>query len=45
MAGALGLSWAGLSKGELSDAISTRLASQRLDQMPVVAGVTDRGYW
>lgn len=45
MAAALGLSWVGLSKGELSDAISTRKASARLDVMPVVAGVTERGYW
>jgi superfamily II DNA or RNA helicase len=45
MAAALGLSCAGLSKGELSDAISTVKATYRLDAMPVVSGVTERGYW
>lgn len=45
MAASLGLRHAGLSKGELSDAISTFKASARLDVMPVVAGVTERGYW
>jgi hypothetical protein len=39
------LSCAGLSKGELSDAISTVKATYRLDAMPVVSGVTERGYW
>lgn len=33
------------SKGDVSDAISVALASQRLDGMRAVAGVTERGYW
>lgn len=35
----------GLNKGELSDLISTRIATQRLDAMPCVASVNERGYW
>jgi superfamily II DNA or RNA helicase len=33
------------SKGELSDAISTVVASQRIDAMPCVASVSEEGYW
>lgn len=35
----------GLTRGELSDAISTVFATQRLDGMPCVASVTEGGYW
>jgi superfamily II DNA or RNA helicase len=35
----------GMTRGELSDAISHRLASMRIDVMPCVAGVTQAGYW
>lgn len=45
MAARLGIPTDGVSKGELSDAISVVLASQRVDAMPVVASVTERGYW
>jgi len=41
----LGLPTAGLTRGELSDAISTEFAAQRVDMMPCVSTVTDRGYW
>jgi superfamily II DNA or RNA helicase len=33
------------TKGTLSDAISTVMAARRLDPMPCVAGVSERGYW
>jgi len=33
------------TRGELSDALSTVIASRRLDSMPCVASVTERGYW
>jgi superfamily II DNA or RNA helicase len=45
MAAGLGLAPAGLSRGELSDAISTVIASRRLDGMPIMASVSERGYW
>jgi hypothetical protein len=45
MAARLGLGTEGKRKGELSDEISRALASGRLDMMPCVATVTDRGYW
>jgi hypothetical protein len=45
LAAMYGVQYAGLSKGELSDAISLAMAAVRLDAMPVVAGVTERGYW
>lgn len=35
----------GQTRGELSDAISTRIASGRLDAMPCVASVNEGGYW
>lgn len=35
----------GMTRGELSDEISLAVASQRIDAMPAVAGVTERGYW
>lgn len=35
----------GLNRGDLSDLISTRIASHRLDAMPCVATVSERGYW
>ena len=35
----------GVTKGELSDSISTALAAQRLDAMPCVASVSMHGYW
>lgn len=35
----------GLSKGEISDAISVALAGQRIDFMPCVATVSEGGYW
>lgn len=35
----------GTTRGELSDAISTAMASQRLDPMPCVASVSQKGYW
>lgn len=34
-----------VTKGELSDMISTAVASRRLDGMPCVASVSPRGYW
>jgi hypothetical protein len=41
----MGLLTDGLSRGELADAISNRIATWRLDSMPCVAGVTQGGYW
>ena len=41
----MGLSVDGMTRGELSDAISTVIASQRVDPMPAVARVTEGGYW
>jgi hypothetical protein len=35
----------GVTRGELSDAISTAIAAQRLDAMPCVASVSTNGYW
>lgn len=35
----------GMTRGELSDMITGRLASRRIDAMPCVAGVTQAGYW
>jgi len=35
----------GVTRGELSDAISVVIATGRLDGMPCVAGVTEQGYW
>jgi hypothetical protein len=35
----------GKGKGDLADEISRALASGRLDMMPCVGTVTDRGYW
>lgn len=40
-----GIPYAGLTKGELSDLLSVAFASQRIDRMPCVATVTERGYW
>lgn len=45
MAQRLRLSVEGKRKGELSDEISCALASGRLDMMPCVRTVTERGYW
>lgn len=45
MARSLGIDPTGLTKGEVSDAISTALASQRIDPMPCVNNVNERGYW
>lgn len=45
MAVRLGLPTDGVTKGELSDAISLAFASERIDPMPCVASVTERGYW
>jgi hypothetical protein len=45
MAARIDVSSEGRSRGELSDAISTRLATDRLDAMPAVRTVNDRGYW
>lgn len=45
IAARLGLSVDGLTKGELSDAISLAFASDRIDPMPCVATVTEGGYW
>jgi superfamily II DNA or RNA helicase len=45
MAERMGLPTVGLTRGELSDAISTAITSQRIDGMPCVSTVTDRGYW
>jgi superfamily II DNA or RNA helicase len=45
MAARLGLGVEGKRKGDLSDEISRALASGRLDMMPCVATVTERGYW
>lgn len=41
----LGIAHGGLNKGALSDLISTRLATIRLDPMPCVSTVNERGYW
>jgi superfamily II DNA or RNA helicase len=35
----------GMNRGQLSDAISTVIASRRIDQMPCVASVSERSYW
>lgn len=35
----------GANRGDVSDLISAAVAAQRLDAMPAVAGVTERGYW
>jgi len=45
MATRLGLSVDGMRKGEVSDQISRVRASGRLDMMPCVSTVTERGYW
>ena len=45
MAARLDVSSEGRSRGELSDAISTEVATARLDPMPCVSTVNDRGYW
>jgi len=45
MAARLDLSSEVATRGELSDAISTVFASRRLDLMPCVAMVNERGYW
>lgn len=42
---ALGIDPTGKTKGDLSDAISLAFATQRLDPMPCVASVSERGYW
>jgi hypothetical protein len=44
MAARLGLTIEGKRKGDLSDEISRALASGRLDMMPYVCTVTERGY-
>lgn len=41
----LRIPWEGLTRGELSDVISTALATDRLDLMPCVSTVNERGYW
>lgn len=45
MAARLGLGVEGKRKGDLSDEISRVLASGRLDMMPCVGTVNERGYW
>jgi superfamily II DNA or RNA helicase len=45
MAARLGLDVEGKRKGDLSDEISRALVSGRLDMMPCVGTVTERGYW
>jgi superfamily II DNA or RNA helicase len=45
MAAGLGIVSTGMTKGELSDAISLVIASQRLDAMPCNQGVSERSYW
>jgi superfamily II DNA or RNA helicase len=45
MAAAFGINSAGMTKGELSDAISYEIASRRIDPMPCNASVSDRSYW
>lgn len=45
MARRLGIDSTSMTKGELSDAISTAVATQRLDIMPCVASVSERSYW
>jgi hypothetical protein len=45
MATRLGIPTEGRTRGEVSDEISRSLASGRLDMMPCVSAVTDRGYW
>ena len=45
MAMRLGIPIDGRNRGEVSDEISRVLASGRLDAMPCVATVTERGYW
>lgn len=41
----LGVDEPGMTKGEVADAISVAQASGRLDAMPCVWMVTERGYW
>jgi superfamily II DNA or RNA helicase len=45
MATRLGIPTEGRTRGEVSDEISRALASGRLDVMPCVGAVTERGYW
>lgn len=45
VAHSMGIPVNGSTRGELSDAISTILATRRIDSMPCVASVTQRGYW
>jgi superfamily II DNA or RNA helicase len=45
MATTLGIPAEGKRKGDLSDEISRALASGRLDMMPCINTVTERGYW
>jgi len=45
MAARLDVSSEGHSRGSLSDAISIAAATARLDPMPCVSTVNDRGYW
>jgi hypothetical protein len=45
MAARLDVSSEGRTRGELSDAISMAVATARLDPMPCVSTVNDRGYW
>ena len=45
MAQRLGIPTEGRTRGEVSDEISRVLASGRLDMMPCVSTVTERGYW
>lgn len=45
MATRLGIPTDGRTRGEVSDEISRVIASGRLDMMPCVATVTERGYW
>jgi superfamily II DNA or RNA helicase len=44
-AAGLGIPTDGRTRGEVSDEISRALASGRLDMMPCVSTVTERGYW
>lgn len=41
----MGITTVGLTRGELSDAMSVVMASQRIDLMPCVATVSGDGYW
>ena len=45
MATRLGIPTEGRTRGEVSDEISRQLASGRLDMMPCVRTVNERGYW